>query len=263
MAGLHARWLALNDRLVVRAAFTEGLSRPAPADLIGSVQENAQLNQRNIGNPALKAATSRNYDASVEYYLPRVGVVSASVFQKDIEKFVFTSSRAAADGVRENLKVNGDGGKLTGLEFVWQQNLTSLPAPFDGFGFELNHTWLNSEGKYPGRTIEDLAFVLAPRTIFNGMLSYAKGPFGARVSYNKMAKRLESVSTSALTDTYNAAAFSWDLALKYRLPWRLNLFFNVKNLTNEPSVIYQGTRANPTAIVYYGVQYNFGLTLDL
>lgn len=263
MPGVHARWLALDDRLVVRVAYTEGLSRPAPGDLIASVQENVQLNQRNIGNPALQPAESRNYDASVEYYLPRLGLVSAGVFRKDIEKFVFTSTRTASDGVRENLKVNGDGGRLNGLEFVWQQNLTFLPAPLDGLGFEFNHTWLDSAGKYPGRAADDLPFVLAPKTILNGILSYAKGNFGARVSYNRIARRLESVSGSALTDTYNAATASWDLALKHRLPRHASVFCNVKNLTNEPSVIYQGSRANPTAIVYYGVQYNLGVTLEL
>jgi TonB-dependent receptor len=247
---------------VLRAAYTEGLSRPAPGDLIASVQENVQLNQRNIGNPALQPAVSQNYDLSAEYYLPHLGVISASLFRKDIEKFIFTSSRTAADGVRENLKVNGEGGRLTGLELVWQQNLTFLPAPLSGLGYELNATFLDSEGRYPGRTGEDLPFVLAPERIYNAVLSYAYGPASVRASYNRMARRLESVGASALLDTYNAAVATWDLAAKYKFTRQVSAFCNVKNLTNQPSTIYQGHPGNPTSLVYYGRQINFGLNLD-
>jgi len=263
MPGVHARWLAWRDRLVLRAAYTEGVARPAPADLISSVQENVQLNQRNIGNPSLLPAESKNLDASIEYYFSRLGLLSAGVFYKDIRRFVFTSTRLAADGVRENLKVNGDGGQLTGLELVWQQNLTFLPAPFNGFGFEANGTWLDSNGRYPGRNADPLAFVLAPRTIFNGILVYARRPFDIRLSCNRVAQRLESVGTSKLTDIYDAKSPTWDLAVKYRLFGRAHLFCNVKNLLNEPTVIFQGLRANPTSVVYYGTQCNLGVILDL
>ncbi|WP_438483325.1 TonB-dependent receptor [Oleiharenicola lentus] len=263
MAGLHARYLALNDRLVFRAAYTEGLSRPAPADLIGSVQENVQINQRNLGNPDLQPAESQNFDASAEYYFGRLGLLSAGVFHKDIKKFVFTSTRTAADGVRENLKVNGEGGTVTGLELVWQQNFTFLPAPFDGLGVVANYTRLDSEGKYPGRETENLPLALAPDFIFNGIVSYTKGPISLTLSYNELAKRIEAVGASRLLDTFNSATSSWDAAAKYRVFKGGNFFFNVKNLTNEPTVIYQGNRANPTSVVYYGTQYNFGINFEL
>jgi TonB-dependent receptor len=258
LPGIHAQHRALEGRLITRAAVTKALSRPPPGDQISSVQENAQLNQRIIGNPNLEPAESLNYDFSVEYYLPPLGVVSGSLFRKDVEKFVFASSVIAPDGVDERSRTNGEGGEITGLEFVWSQQLKFLPGALSNLSVDLNYTWLDSEGVYPGRT-DDLTFVNAPDYIANAILSYASGPFSARVSYNQMPDRLESVGARAALDSYNAASETWDLALKYSLRSNYTLFLNVKNLTDEPTVQFQGSRSNPTSVTYYGAQYNFGV----
>jgi len=259
LPGLHAQHRALNGRLITRAAVTKALSRPPPGDLIPSVQENAQINQRVIGNPNLEPAESLNYDLSVEYYLPPLGVLSAGVFKKEIEKFVFASSRIAADGVDERSRVNGDGGDITGLELVWAQQLKFLPGLLGNLGVDLNYTWLDSKGRYPTRPNDNLPFVNAPDYIFNAIVSYAAGPLSIRVSYNELPERLESVGGRAALDSYNAASKIWDLAAKYSFRRNYTLFLNVKNLTDTPTVQFQGDRRNPTSVTYYGTQYNFGV----
>jgi len=258
LPGLHLRHRAFNGRLITRAAVTKALSRPPPGDLIPSKQENAQINQRIIGNPDLEPAESLNYDLGVEYYLPPLGVISAGLFHKDIEKFVFSSSRIASDGVDERSRTNGDGGKVTGLEFVWSQQLAFLPDPLTGFAVDLNYTRLDSEGKYPRRN-DKLSFVNSPDYIFNAILSYSRGPLNVRMSYNQMPDRLESVGSRPALDRFNGASQIWDLAAKYTLARNYTLFFNVKNLTDEPTIQFQGRRGNPTSVVYYGSQFNGGV----
>lgn len=261
LPSLHLRYMAMDDKLVVRSSVSKAISRPPPGDLIPSKQENAQLNQRIIGNPELEPAESINYDLTAEYFLPPLGVISGGVFYKDIDNFVFSSSRIAADGVDERTRVNGDGGKVSGLEFVWSRELTFLPGFLSGFGVEANYTYLDSEGVYPGRE-DDLSLVNSPDYIINGIVSYAQGPFSVRLSMNKMPDRLESVGAREAVDRYNAASTVWDLALKYRVMDQHNIFFNIKNLNNEPSVQFQGSRDNPTSVVYYGTQYNVGVDLS-
>lgn len=261
LPSLHLRYAALDDRLIVRSSISKAISRPPPGDLIPSKQENAQMNQRIIGNPALEPAESMNYDLTAEYFLPPLGVVSAGVFYKDIDNFVFSSSRIASDGVDERTRVNGDGGKVRGMEFVWSQDLTFLPGLLSGLGVEANYTVLDSEGAYPGRT-DELSLVNSPDYILNGILSYAQGPFSVRLSANKMPDRLESVGGRGALDKYNAASTVWDLAMKYRVMDQHNIFFNIKNLTNESSVQFQGSRDNPTSVVYYGSQYTVGVDLS-
>ncbi len=262
LPGIHARYSLLDDRLILRSSITKAISRPPPGDLIPARQENAQLNQRIIGNPNLKPAESNNFDVTAEYFLPPLGVLSAGAFYKEIDNFVFSSSRFAADGVDERTRVNGDGGKVTGLELVWAQELTFLPGIFSGLGVEANYTWLDSEGSYPNRPADELPLVNSPDYIFNGIVSYTEGPVSVRVSYNKLPKRLESVGGREALDVYNAESSVWDLAFKYTINDSTSAFLNVKNLNDTPTLQYQGDRNNPTTVVYYGRQFNVGVKVN-
>lgn len=258
LPGVQARYTTMGERLVLRASVAQSISRPPPGDLVAARQENAQLNQRVIGNPNLRPAKSWNYDASAEYFFPPLGLVSAGVFHKNISDFVFSSSRIASDGVDERTRQNGEGGKVTGLEFGWVQQFTDLPGLLSGLGVEANYTWLDTQGSYPGRA-EDLPLVNSPKHILNGVVSYAQGPVSVRLSYNYLSKRLESVGGRAALDVYSDSSGVWDLAVKVRVLDNHSLFFNVKNLNDSPTVQYLGSRDNPTLVTYYGRQFNFGL----
>ncbi|MCL6250824.1 TonB-dependent receptor [Altererythrobacter sp. KTW20L] len=258
LPGIQARYSAANDRLIFRASITEAISRPPPGDLVPARQENAQLNQRIIGNPALRPASSWNYDASVEYFMPPLGLISAGVFHKDISDFVFSSSRITADGVDERTRQNGEGGSVTGIEIGWVQQFPSLPGLLSGLGVEANYTYLDSEGVYPNRT-DALPLVNSPEHILNGVVSYVQGPLSVRVSYNYLSERIESVGARAALDVYNEHSDVWDLVIQFRVWGDNSLFLNVKNLTDEPTVQYVGNRGNPTLVTYYGRQFNFGL----
>ncbi|MEE2001143.1 TonB-dependent receptor [Alkalimonas sp. MEB108] len=259
LPSIHARYYLLDNQLVLRGSVAKAISRPPPGDLIPSRQENSQLNLRIIGNPDLRPAEAINYDLSAEYFLPPLGVLSAGVFYKDIDNFVFSTSRMASDGVEERTRVNGEGGKVRGAEFVWSQQFSFLPGLWRGLGVETNYTRLSTEGSYPNRSGESLELASSPRYIFNGILSYAYGPASVRLSMNKLPDRLLAVGGRAALDRYDQGNTVWDLAMKYQFLGDHYVFFNVKNLTNEPSVQFQGSRDNPTSTVYFGTQYNLGV----
>lgn len=261
LPSLHLRYHTLNDRLVLRGSLSKAISRPPPGDLIPAKQENAQLNQRIVGNPNLEPAESINYDLTAEYFMPPLGVVSAGIFYKDIDNFVFSTSRVGADGVDERTRENGEGGTVTGLELVWAQDFTFLPGALSGLGVETNFTWLDSEGIYPNRD-DKLPFINSPDYILNAIVSYAVGPFSARLSMNQLPERLTSVGGRPALDRYNTESRVWDMAFKYRVMDQHSVFFNIKNLTNEPTLQHQGSKDNPTSAAYYGTQYNLGVTFS-
>lgn len=261
LPSLHLKYTVEDSALLLRSSISKAISRPPPGDLVASRQENAQLNQRIIGNPDLKPAQSLNYDLSAEYFMPPLGILSLGAFYKDIDNFVFSSSRITADGVDERSRTNGDGGKVKGLEFVWSQQLSFLPGVWRGLGVETNYTYLDTEGVYPNRSQEQLELVNSPRYIFNAILSYAYDATSVRLSMNKLPDRLEAVGARAALDRYNQSNTVWDLAMKYQFADEHHVFFNIKNLTDEPTVQYQGNTANPTSVVYYGTQYNLGVNL--
>lgn len=267
LPGLHARFDATRD-LALRASWTNTISRPAPGDLIPSMQVNAQLTQPAviIGNPDLVPAESMNLDASAEYYMTAAGLLSVAVYHKQIEKFVFSErtrlNSGPFAGFDEVRRVNGEGGSVTGLELAWVQQLRFLPGPLAGFGVESNVSFVSSEAVYPGRESETLPLAGPADRVINAILSYTAGGFNGRLSYMNRSERLASVGGRAELDRYNAADYSLDFASSLRLPRGGALFFNVHNMLNQPTVEYQGSPEFPTSTTYYGAQLNFGLRFD-
>ena len=97
-----------------------------------------------IGNPDLKPTRALNLDFQVERYFRSVGFVSAGVFHKKLDDFIFCRAALGASP-RDNYgptvitvaqPVNGATGTLDGYELAWQQNLTFLPERPVGPGRE-------------------------------------------------------------------------------------------------------------------------------
>lgn len=269
LPGVHLRYNA-TPNLVLRGSVNRTISRPAPGDLIPSIQVNAQLTQPAVivGNPDLVPATSTNLDLSAEFYLTGLGLISAGVFHKSVDNFVF-NERTRLDsgpfaGFDEVRRVNGDGGTVGGFEFTWGQQFTSLPGAFSGLGIESNITLLRSEGTYPGREDDSLPLNRSPDWITNAALVYTQGPLQTRVSFMARSHRLSGVGSRAALDRYNEADHNLDFSFEYGLPrWGGRAFFHTRNLLNAATVEYQGSTANPVSTTYYGRQFNFGMRYDL
>ncbi len=269
LPGIHLR-LNATENLVVRGAVNRTMSRPAPGDLIPSIQVNAQLTQPAIivGNPDLVPATSTNLDLGAEYYMTGLGVVSAGTFYKSVDNFVF-NERTRLDsgpfaGFDEVRRVNGDGGTVLGLEMAWGQQFTALPGALSGLGIQSNLTLLRSRGVVPGREDDNLPLARSPSWVTNVALTYTQGPLQARGSFMARSDRLTGVGGRAALDRYNQADQNLDFSLEYALPqWGTRLFLHTRNLLNVATIEYQGSTANPVSTTYYGRQLNFGLSYDL
>src|SRR5690606_20733328 len=85
--------------LVLRAAWTNTLTRPDYGDMIpyessldpegvADLEPGALISVFR-GNPNLKAQKSMNWDLSLEWYYQPTGMVSATLFRKDISDFIY------------------------------------------------------------------------------------------------------------------------------------------------------------------------------
>src|SRR5690606_29143775 len=113
-----------------------------------------------LGNPALKALEAANFDLSIEHYTGTAGLLSASLFYKDIKNFVYVTDLAGSPewaGYDEVITYrNGDDATLSGIELAFSQKLSMLPAPFDGLLVSANATVSQSEASistYDGGTL--------------------------------------------------------------------------------------------------------------
>jgi len=270
---LPAGNLALYPRenLILRGSIAKVMTRPSLGNLTpgGSVDG---FNYRiTSGNPALNPFRATAYDASVEWYFARESIFSIAVFQKDIASFPITasttgsyastglplslilaSSPAAANPEGQpwtiNTTVNGEGGKLKGVEFAVQGPFSFLPGLWSNFGGIANLTLVDSDvdytvagaatnplGTFPtlvNRAETERLFNLSRRA-FNATLYYEADKFSARASAAYRSGFLDATSgTGNVFEGYNSS-INVDASMRYRLNDNLEFSLEGVNLTDE------------------------------
>lgn len=265
LPSLHLRY-DLTPATVLRAAWSNSLARPSFDD--SALRRSVDLAASRVteGNPALQPLESSNLDASFEHYFPSLGLLSAAYFHKDISHFTYQKTIPGGDpatGFNLVTFVNGNRGRISGVEFAWQQQLRFLPAPFDSLGLNLNYTRSSSEATYPSRPGEKLDFIGQSEDIGNASLSFERHGLFLRASANFRSPRLredEPLGADAATDRWVDDTVQFDVNASYRLNRHWEVYAEGLNLTNEPFRVYfgkNGTRL--TQFEEYGWSANFGV----
>jgi TonB-dependent receptor len=235
--------------VLIRAAWTNTISRPNYSLLVPRRNVNDQLDLIVEGNGALKPLKSMNWDLSIEWYLKSAGILSAGVFHKDIRNLAFNTtsfiSGGQYDGWRLTRPVNGPKGQITGVELAWNQKLTFLPAPFNGFGLQANYSFFEAEGDYPGRGTLDYLPGQVDK-VYNVQLYYEKSGFTARVAYNLNGRYLDAIGANAFSDIWLDRSGNWDASVGYRLRQGWRVYLEGRNLSDtDKKRTYQGRTDRP------------------
>ncbi len=255
----------LSDRLVFRASATRSLSRPRLSD--SAYRRSVDRSEEVVteGNPDLKPYQATNLDASISYYMPHLGLLSAGAFYKDISDFIFTqfiNGGDATTGFDLNTPRNGKRASLTGLELSWQQELSFLPAPFDGLSLYSNLTLSDSDSTLGGdspRAGEKFPFISQSKTIANVALSYEKNKVHIRLAGNYRSSSLTEIGGVDIEDLYTASHFQVDLTSRYDFTSKCSLFLNIANLNNAPYRVYFGTANTLSRSEYYRYALDLGV----
>ncbi|WP_165799500.1 TonB-dependent receptor [Sphingomonas oleivorans] len=245
LPSVHLRWNAA-PRLVLRGAYTNTIGRPDFGSI--AARESISLPGGGIptlsrGNPDLKPRESEGLDASIEYY-PSGGMISLAIFHKKIKNEIYTLTSLeridlgigrGVEDVNVTQARNIESAKIFGIEAGLQQALTFLPSPLDGFGVNLNATYVNSDVNYrtSPTSVRDPGLFLQPEWIANAQLYYQRGGFEGRVSYNYIGGFLETINaTIPAADQYWRERSTVDAQISYRLNRHVELFVEGENLTN-------------------------------
>ncbi|MCC6416029.1 MAG: TonB-dependent receptor [Opitutaceae bacterium] len=273
LPGVYLRHDAAKE-LVVRASWSNSIVRPSFGDSAYRRNINHEDEEVTVGNPHLAALEAENLDASIEYYLPSLGLFSVAAFQKDIRNFSY-ETEIEADPAFPGYEItsfrNGSSGVIRGLELAYQQQLQMLPTPFDGLGVLANITFADSKADYPTRAGEHLAFVGQSDRVGNVALTYEKNGFFVRVALNFRSERLredEPLGGDAIEDFWIDDFKQLDLTTSYRITKSLEVFAELLNLTNEPFRVYQkGGNLSPAKRLVQFEEYdwsaNFGVRWKL
>ncbi|WP_035442326.1 TonB-dependent receptor [Asticcacaulis sp. YBE204] len=266
----------LSDKIVLRGAIQRGIARPS----FGAIRTGASINDTSSpgtisgGNPYLKPEYTWGTDVSFEYYIAKDSVASAGFFYRKVDNVLYDSkTKITTDAYDANgldrtgydftSTLNGDNGKLYGLEFNYQQTFSTLPSPFDGLGVSGNLALLDGEFDTPAR--KGVPFPGTSKTIVNTSVSYEKYGVSARLSYqwrDDWADTLGGLGLGSGGDEYRKAYGNLDLTLRYAVNKNITVFADASNLTDETYIAYEGDVSHPSEVEQIGRRVLVGLRFN-
>lgn len=268
LPSLHANY-NVSDRLILRAAWTNTLARPISGDMVPAFSVDTANRIINGGNPDLQATESANFDLSAEYYLPRVGLVSAGWFHKRLDGPIYTSTTSLnyddGSGVQPYqfvTKLNAGRATLSGVELSYQQQLRFLPAPFDGLGVYGNLTFVDSDVDIPQRPGEAFSLFKQADSLGNIALSYQKHRINARVSYTFRSQYLSELVARDV-DVYFDDDHRLDVQVGYKLGRGWSVQLTANNLEDTPELQYHGVKSRQLFYGLTGRFYSLGVTWEM
>jgi TonB-dependent receptor len=208
------------------------------------------------GNPYLKPFTSRNLDASLEYYFSGTGLASFGVFHRNIKGFIATQSFNYPDPTSPGVTlvltgpVNTNKAKIDGFEaqvrtfFDWDW----VPSWARAFGIDANVTRINARANFYilpnfGATPPSPGFLIsAPLTdvskwAYNVTGMYERGPLSVRLSWNRRTRYPEGGFANNGGFTLQGLAHPssrLDLSANYNINDKFSIFADWTNILPHP-----------------------------
>ena len=244
------------DAIVLRGAVTTAIGRPNYSQLAPYVQVDVGANTVSLGNANLRPLKAVNADLSFEWYLPGRGVFAVAGFYKHISDPIFvggftqsgTYGGVALTNAAITQPINADTAEIYGVEFNLQLPFSFLPAPFSGFGVNLNYTRTGGESSgipIPGRT-QNARNYLQSRDVASAQVYYEYGPLAVRFAYSYRSAYLDAVGATPALDQYTAGHDQLDARFSFALQPQAVLFIEGSNLTDSPWRRYLG---NPRQVI--------------
>lgn len=238
----------INKSTLIRGAVTFGYSRPNFVDLVPGRVISILGESITDGNPELKPAFATNFDLMAEKYLSNLGILSAGVFYKKIDKFQYTSVSTLAGNEfpgadqyanwRWFRVLNGDAANVFGVELNAQANLTFLPGFLKGFSVLANYTYSHSSADAQFR--KDLRLPGQATNSANASLSYSIKGLTVQGNMNYNGSYTVSLGADDQQDVIQAARVQIDANASYRINKRFTVYAEAQNLTNAPQRVYFG-----------------------
>ncbi|WP_426023775.1 TonB-dependent receptor [Brevundimonas sp. PWP3-1b1] len=271
--------LDVTPEVLLRFSATQNLNRPGLGSMASEgsafLDEDSGEITASRGNPNLEPYKVNAYDLGLEYYFGDVGLISVSLFKKDITNYIGsvlledvpfsetgvpfgTIPGATADTIVSefSMPVNIEGtNTLKGVELTVQAQLTFLPAPFDGFGVSGNYTKVDADEDLTGFSPES----------YNATLYYETSQWGARASMSHRATWFTGYNDDPMnagTRGFEASTYV-DAAAFFNISDDLQLTLDAVNLTNEKDTQFWGRNQylynqNQSGTTYMvGVSYKF------
>ncbi|MBU1619759.1 MAG: TonB-dependent receptor [Gammaproteobacteria bacterium] len=264
----------LSEQSIVRAAFSTGLVRPnfeqlSPAFLL---EEDDDEVEAAFGNPELEALTSNNFDLGIEHYADQLGVLSAMLFYKQIDNFIYEADLAGrgeyADFAVAETYVNGGKADLYGIELNAVHKVSGFGNWLDNLLLSTNLTLTDSAADiewFDDGTLfsREVALPSQSDKTANLSLGYETNVISLRLAANYKSDYLAEVGdiTDKEHDVHADDHMQVDFTSKWTVQPGMQFYFNVVNLNDEPYYAYTGRKPYNFQYEQYGRTFVLGLQI--
>ena len=244
----------ITENLLFRAAFAKTTGRPSPSDIVPNSYVGANTDPNTVGvtpgyitssNTSLVPWTAKNYDLSLEYYLPHSGVASIGVFRKDIRNFFGTIHKIADEALLDSLglshdlvgydwstRINVGDARIDGVEASYSQQLTYIPVVGQYLTATANMTKLRVTGAYASSFDLKSGGGNIPTTGNAGLRFHFKR-FAADVFWNYRGRQFRDTSGAFTNARENVRAVqTWDADMSYAITKHFSAFVSGHNNNN-------------------------------
>ena len=253
---------ALQPQMILRATWSTGIGRPGFNQIAASTTVDTDNNIISTGNPNLKPTTGNNFDLTYEYYLPNGGILQLGAFDKEFDNYIVSIRRQGTDPRLPGIVTFFTFGNISssyarGLEAAYNQRFAWLPQPFDGLGVEANITSVESGAELrPG---DKTTLPGTSKLTYNLAGFYEAHGLQLRLAGEFVGKTLFGLGGSSAADVFEDERFTLDFTSSYKVNEAWAVYFNAKNLTNEPLRFYERASDRPIQREIYDLTYEAGV----
>ena len=239
----------------LRASQSLGVPTTSSAPVTGSA-----------GNPLLKPMLADQVDLAYQWYFDKGALLSAGLFFKKLQSYIKIEDNPTTFLGQNALitqSVNASGGDVRGLELIYQQAFTSLPAPFNGLGIFSSYAY----------TTSNISETLSGGTPFpvdglmrgNGgaTLWYEQAGYEARLAVNYHSAFTRNPTWTAGQFWINEAETNVSLNLSKQISKQFQVHFGVENLTDQKVVYTDPNNPYVQQVFDFGRRYNLGLSYKM
>jgi iron complex outermembrane receptor protein len=264
--------------IVVRGGFSQTIGIPDYGEMLPTFTAaslpTATDGSISIPSGNLKPYSINNYDLNLDYYLKNAGVITVSVFRKDISDYIIGRSMSSAEiaaaladygfsaadyGIspQGTTRENGPKTRLQGVEFNYAQNMTFLPKPFDSLNIQANFTVTDISADDPDANRANDARLaqgrgVSPRTA-NLIIGYRYNKFSTTITTNWVSESefggfvntgftAGALNANPALDTrlvlFRDEKTTTDIKVEYAFSKRFSAYFLVRNVFNSPREDY-------------------------
>lgn len=229
--------------------FSSTIRRPTFGDITGAWVINDNARTVSAPNRNLTPEKSRNFAVRLAKYFEPRGTLAVNFFQNDVrglfvtqsgltaEEFGWDASQGGPDLSNYLFTTTTQGTGVTtlrGMEIEYNQALTFLPKPFNGFGVRASYT---------RNYANDVTTLLAPHAMTGG-LTYTQRKWNVYANYKWTDDNIATLAT--VLRSYRAEG-KMDIGGTYRFTRRWSAYFYARNILDAQRIVMERNTANPAA----------------